>query len=295
MTSPNDAATTMYGVTAELVNAIPELRDKLNQAVAGGWSQDKLNAAISETQWYKTNGQNLRNALMQMATDPATFNANVANTRALIQQTAAQMGRNVQLDGNGSMVWRYLTEGWSAENLKAQIGAQGGLQSEGFSDSLAGDAGQLQNHLKQTARAYGVPFTDQFINDSISRIQAGQDTTDGFDSLMRARAVAAYPQFAAQIDAGQTLSQIADPYMATYAKTLEVPQTQVTLDDPLIKKALAQTDPKTGAVTSQPLWQFEQTVKKDPRYGMTDQAKTDAYSMLNKIGQDWGMTGGGKA
>jgi hypothetical protein len=73
---------------------------------------------------------------------------------------------------------------------------------------------------------------------------------------------------------------------------LEIPQTSVTLQDPYIQKALSQRDPKSGAVTSQPLWAFEQTLKADPRYDKTVQAKTDAYSTLTQISKDFGFSGG---
>jgi hypothetical protein len=81
---------------------------------------------------------------------------------------------------------------------------------------------------------------------------------------MRARAKAAFPQFANQIDAGMTVRDIADPYISTYAQTLEVPETQVTLKDPAIKKALAQTGQDGTTQTSMPLWQFQRTAQGRP-------------------------------
>lgn len=280
-----DQAQTEYGVTANLINAIPELQSILAQAATDGWSQDKLNATVAQSPWYQQHGQSLRNLIMQQATDPGTYNENLQNAADLVSQTAQQMGRQVD---PWQTAYQYLAQGWTAADLKAHIGANGtGIGNA--TDGYVGDVAQYESHLKQIAESYGVPYTQQFIDGYVNNIQAGKDTADGFTNVMQARAKAAYPQFAEQIDAGQTMTQIADPYMATYAKTLEVPQTQVNLSDPLIKQALSATDPKTGAMQNVPLWKFEQTLKADPRYDQTDQAKTDAYSTLHQIGKDFGF------
>jgi hypothetical protein len=55
-------------------------------------------------------------------------------------------------------------------------------------------------------------------------IQAGTDTIDGFENVIKARAKAQFPHLANQIDAGMTVRDIADPYIASYAQTLEVPE-----------------------------------------------------------------------
>lgn len=280
-----NAALQQYGVLAQVVNSIPELAGVLQASAQAGDSPDAFLAKIAVTPWYQQHSDSLRNLLFQQSSDPATYQNNLNQANALVTQLAGQLGRSV--DAN-ALAYQYLAEGWTQDTLRDAIASKGTLVSEG-SGAYAGNAGQLQAHLKQTAADYGVAFTDSFIDGYVNKIQSGQDTTDGFDNLMKARAKAAYPQFAQQIDGGMTLQQIADPYMATYSKVLEVPQTAVTLNDPQVQKALAQVDPKTGTQSSMPLWQFEQQLKKDPRYDYTSQAKTDAYTTLHEIGQNWGF------
>jgi LysM repeat protein len=282
-----------YGPMYQIVEAVPELKQIAQDAITQQYSQNQLTAKVMGSQWYQTHANSVRNLIMTQASDPAEYQQQIDNAVKLVTQTADSMGRNV--DAN-SLAWQYLANGWTTQTLQDAIGGTGNATAEpGASGADWGTAGQVQAHLTQVAQEYGVPYTDDFVQQWVNRIQSGTDTTDGFDQVMKARAKAAYPQFAAQIDAGQTMTQIADPYMAQMAKTLEVPQSQVTLNDPYIKQALSSVDPKTGAMTNQPLWKFEQTLKADPRYGQTDQAKADAYTMLNKIGTDWGFTTGGSA
>jgi hypothetical protein len=154
-----------------------------------------------------------------------------------------------------------------------------------------GNAANLRDHMTQVAQNYGVAYTSSWLDGWINEVESGRDSLDGWESVMRARAKAAFPQFAAQIDAGMTIRDIADPYISTYAQTLEVPETQVTLNDTYIKKALSQTGQDGTTRASMPLWQFQRQLKDDPRYDRTQQAKDDAFTTLNKIGKDWGFVG----
>lgn len=280
-----NAAMNAYGVTANLVNAIPELRGILSDAVRDGRSIDWVNAQVAVTPWYQQHGQRMRDLLMQAATDPAEYQQQLENAQNHVKLMAEGMGRTPDVN---TLAYQYLAYGWDDQTLQQQISIFSGFSTtpEG---TLVGTAAQYTDHLKEVAQSYGVPYTDSFINEYASRIQAGFDSPDGFDALMRARAKAAFPQFAAQIDAGQTIAQVADPYMATYAKTLEVPQTSVTLNDPLIKKALSSTAQDGATQQAMPLYQFEQQLKNDPRYDKTDQARTDAYSTLAQVGKDFGF------
>lgn len=280
-----NAAIAQYGIVGQIVNAVPELRKILQDAITGGLSPDAFNAQIAASPWYHQNADTVRNYIFQQASDPATFSKNLQNQISHVTTMANSMGLTVDANqwANASLMF-----GWSDEQLKSVIGSQGGLQ-HGAAGALVGDAAQTRMHLQQLAQDYGIPATDQWMDDATRQIAAGRDTIDGFTMVFRNQAKAAYPQFVSQIDQGMTLSQIADPYMATYAKTLEVPQSSVSLQDPAIRRALSITDTKTGTQVSQPLWQFEQTLKKDPRYDYTDQAKTDAYSTLSQVGKDWGF------
>jgi hypothetical protein len=279
-----DDAIKQYGVIGQIVSAIPELKDALTWAVQNQASQDALNAKIAQTSWYQQHSDALRNMLLQQAADPATWQQNLNNAADLVSQTAAKMGRRVDVWG---LATQYLASGWTGEDLAAHIGLGAGIGS--VDSGYAGDVAKYETQLTTIANDYGVPFTQGIIDDYVNKIQTGQDTVDGFTSLMAARAKAAHPQFADQFNAGMTLRQIADPYMAQMSQTLEIPQTSVAITDPAIQKALSTVDPKTGSQTAMPLWQFTRQLKDDPRYDQTDGARKDAYTALGKIGAAFGF------
>jgi hypothetical protein len=293
LTSPSQASQALdqYGPLAQIVQAVPDLSGLLNTAIQQQWTPAHLQASIMATPWYQQHSDTMRSLVMTAASDPAAYQQQVNNAASLVAQTAAGLGRPMSPDQARYMGYRYLSEGWSTQTLQDSIASSAAIGQEG-GGAYAGDAGRVQTHMQQVAQSYGVPYTDQFIQDWTNKVQSGSDTIDGFDAAMKARAKMQYPQYAAQLDSGQTMTQIADPYMAQMAKTLEVPQSSITLNTPEVQKALSVRDPQSGAVTSQAMWAFTQQLKADPRYDKTVQAKTDAYATLAQIGKDWGFGGG---
>jgi hypothetical protein len=287
-----DEAMGAYGFVYTMANSVPGLKGYLDQAVAEKWTPERLTAAIQSSDWYKQNADTARNLVQLQTTDPSTYNLNLTNAVNLVQLKAQQLGRSIDPATAQWLALRTLTENasWDDQRLTAMVSTFTNI-ARGDYGAYMGQAAQLADHMSKVAQSYGVPFTDGAIDWYVNSIEQGKDTLDGFDSIMRARAKAQYPQFAAQIDAGQTIRDIADPYIAQYAQTLEVPETEVTLNDPYIKKALSQTAQDGQTQTAMPMWKFERTLKDDPRYDSTKQAKDDAFATLNKIGKDWGFVG----
>lgn len=280
-----NTALAKYGWVGQLANSIPSLRDTFTAAAQNEWSPDEFQRQLEGTAWWQSNADSVRQLAIKQATDPATYQQDLANAANKVQLAANQMGRSV--DPN-ALALQLLTNNWDDQQLHAAIGNSGGFQTQD-AGALVGDAAQLNDHIRGVAQSYGIPYTDAYVNGAVTRIQSGQDTVDGVTNVLMNRAKLQYPQFASQIDAGQTVKDIADPWIQTYAKTLEVADSTVTLDDPAIKKALTQRN-ADGSATTQPLWQFERTLKDDPRYDQTTQARTDAYSTLAKVGRDFGFS-----
>jgi hypothetical protein len=287
-----DEAMSSYGYVYAIAKSIPELNTYLQQALKEGWSPDKLTATIESSKWWMSNADTVRNLAIQHAAEPGTYKQTIANAVDQISLRAQALGRSLSNAEMQRLAVQTLVtnSSWDTNRLDQLISANSAINTGG--GTLHSGAAQLADHMTQVAQSYGVPYTQAFLNQWITTVQGGHDTVDGFENLMRARAKATYPNLAAQLDAGMTVKDIADPYISTYAQTLEIPETQVTLNDPAIKKALSQVDPKTGVHATQPMWQFQQAIKQDPRYDRTVQAKTDAYSTLGQIAKDFGFSGG---
>lgn len=292
-----DDALSAYGFVYTLADSIPELKSFLTQATKEEWTPEKLTAKVESSNWWNTHADTVRTLATLQATDPATYNQNLANAKNLVTLKAQQLGRAVDDKAITRLAINQLTTNASWDDQVLAQAVTNGLALYVNHDvagtaAYVGNAAALSAHMNQLAENYGVPVTKDWMRGMISQIQSGRDTIDGFTSLMQARATAAYPQFADQFKSGMTLKDIADPYISTMATTLEVPETQITLKDSHIRKALASTAEDGVTQKSMPLWQFQRTLKADPRYDKTDQAKSDAMSTLAQVGKDFGLVGG---
>ena len=96
-----------------------------------------------------------------------------------------------------------------------------------------------------------------------------------------------YAAFATQIDAGQTVSAIASPYVQSMARILELPSTDIDLNDPTISQALINYDAQNNPV-AKPVWQFERDLKQDERYFKTNTAVKDMTGLASEIARQFG-------
>jgi len=287
-------AMSAYGFVYTLANSIPDLKKILDDAIQNDWAPDRLTATIQSSPWWNTHADTVRNLVQLQATDPATYDRNLANARDLILLKGDQLGRGMNQQTVAALALRTLTENASWDDSRVtQLVTDNSQLRYGDTGAHEGTAAQLYDHMTTVAQNYGVAYSQSWLDGMVSNVQSGRDSLDGWENVMRARAKAAFPQFADQIDAGMTVRDIADPYISTYAQTLEVPETQVTLKDSYIQKALSQAGQDGQTRASMPLWQFQRMLKDDPRYDRTQQAKSDAFTTLNKIGADFGFVGKG--
>jgi len=218
-----------------VLTKIPELAKILAEAQAQGWTLQKFQQQIENSEWFKTHGQTYRSLIALQYSDPTTFK----------QQYAQQMA--------------------TAESQVQQLAA-----SYGFTISSA--AAQAQ--------AKGIVY--------------GSATLDSLRKNYVMQAKSLFPGLSTQLDQGQTVTDIAQPYVQTMSSLLEVDPSTLSSSTPLIKKALQGLPSQTAGTTTPsvvPLWQFENMVRQDPRWGYTDNAKQSAASMLVQLGQNFGFNG----
>jgi len=149
---------------------------------------------------------------------------------------------------------------------------------------VGGGAVSYRDNLATGASDYGVAF------DAVAAAQAialGKTTEQEQMDLIKQHAIGAFPAWEKQLTAGLSVKQIAQPYINTYANLLEMPSAEITLDDPLLKKALQGNDPTTPA--GMPLWQFERQIKADPRYMYTTKARADIDGVAHGVLRDMGL------
>lgn len=278
-----------YGFVGELANSIPELKTILSRAAAGNWSPDEFSRAVQDSGWWRNNSDAVKQFRLLKVTKPGEF----ADQRdQLVKKTltiATEMGVFIP---RGSPLSNLVTmaqlHGWDEARLRQQIGLSLGTAGIEKGSTYGGQAGQIQQQLRTAYYDMGVPYNGWRINMDVRSILAGRSTVEAVQARLSDTAISAFPALAEQIRAGETVRQIADPYIQTQAQLLEVPPDTITLQDRMVRQGLQHRD-ADGKIGLMPLWQFEQQVKADPRWDRTKNARDDYAAVGHQIGREWGF------
>lgn len=151
-----------------------------------------------------------------------------------------------------------------------------------------GKAGAYFVNLKKLAQDNGIQLSDNSAADYANKIAANVIDENTAHSIIRESASSAFPQFADKIKAGVNLKTLADPYVQSMSNILEIPDTTIDLFDPTVRNALSSTGVDGKPVTKS-LYEFEQELRKDPRWKYTQNARNSLDSTGLQVLRDFGL------
>lgn len=274
-----------YGFVQSLFNAVPELKDLFGKALKGGWSKEKFQAELRDKKWFKTHSQSERDYLVLQYGDPATAKQKLQQAVNQAWQLAASLGGGVSKTAISTAAYNIVAKGWTNADAQYYLGQYVTFKSGG----AGGTAGQALDQLHQFSYNMGIKNSDKWYQDFARNIARGTSTAEDAQSAIRKQAMSLFPQWQKQIEGGQTVADIANPYMQSMAQILEISPGSVNLFDPTIKKALQYKDPKTGYNTAQPIWSFETTLRSDPRWKSTKNAQDSMMQAAHQVLTDFGV------
>jgi len=145
---------------------------------------------------------------------------------------------------------------------------------------LIGSAGDFEVDLMTWANRNGLNLSRQAAAKFITNMTTGAQTFDDVkDELRRTYLAGMFPAWSDRIEQGYDPEVLFEPYRDTARRLLEVED--VGFDDPVLKQALQRVD-ANGRPVQMPLYEFEQEIRKDPRWEFTD----NAYDVYSRVGEN---------
>lgn len=282
--TPEELASS-YGFAYSFLEGNPELKKIFTEAISGTWSADRFQASVRDTEWWKKNSETMRQAQITQKTDPATWDAMVDAETVKITQLAAEVGAAVPAKKMKQLVETALKTGLEEDGIRNLLGQYVTFTKNG---TLQGEAGMHEFTMKEYAANMGIKLDDQTIKNQAQRVIRKVATTQDYESLVRESAKSMYPSYADQIDAGQTVKDIASPYIQSMAQTLEIPDTDITVFDPTIKAALNGVS-ADGKPTGLTLTDFQQQLRNDPRWRQTQNSQDSVLNVGTSVLKDMGL------
>lgn len=275
-----DQLKSTYPTVAALITSVPELQNLFNQAVSQTWSTDKFIAAVQNSTWWANTSSTARQAFATMKSDPATWSQNVDNLQAQMVNTAAQLGVTLTPQQAQEFATNALMGGYDQntavidEKLADFLKPASGLH-------YGGQAGAYEQQIRQSMLDLGVQIPESQLDAQIKQIVAGKQSVQGVQAQLRSQAAAMYPAYAQQINGGMNTSDIASPYIQRAQQLLEMGPGQMNINTPMIKNALQFT--QDGQPTAMPMYNFETSVRQDPRWLSTDNAQDAFMSQAHQV------------
>lgn len=279
-----------YGSDAWLLD-IPEVSSALEKAVVSGESTQQIQAAIEQTDWWKTTSQAAKNYQQNRANDPADYSfttpgSTAAQTLAAVTSAAGQNG--VQLDPATAqqIAQNALQYGWTTQQIQQAIGSR--VQYNGQRQN---NAAGIVAQLKAAAGQYYMTPSTQALQSWAQNIAAGTQTVQQFQALMQNNAALKWTGYAPQLQQGNTMVQLTDTLRNEAAKTMEVdPSTIDFVNNPTYSKILDYVPPDSpnGVHRVMTNSEMDQYLKSQPAWGYTQQARDQAAQLEQTISQTWG-------
>jgi hypothetical protein len=148
----------------------------------------------------------------------------------------------------------------------------------------ASEANTTRQDLMKTALNNGVTLDEESIKGFEQRIKAGE-SLDAIKNTIRSTASLGMPDNVKKIiESGVDLATIYSPYKSLLAQTLEVNPNSITLNDPTLRMAI-------GPDKEMSLYEYQRSLRKDPRWQYTDQARQEVSSTASRVLKDFGFQG----
>lgn len=277
-----------YGFTLSFLNANKEIKKLFQDMVSKGWNEAHFKAKLRGTKWWKTHSEEERAYLTLQYTDPAEAKQKIAQATIKVQQMAKQMGLSgsaVSAANLKNYAYLMVAKGYDEGQLRYLMGSKINLSSTNHT----GEAGELWDEAQAYMYQMGVKWSDEKLQGQIRNIARGLGTMQDIKNKVQTEAKANFPQWSKQIDAGQTVFDIAQPYMSSMTQILEINPGSLNLFDPTIKKTLNWVNPGTLKREAKPLWQFENELRSDPRWKKTKNAQDSLMGVAHQVLADFGV------
>lgn len=284
------AAAEMYPEYYAIVKNVPEIAELLRRSLGPpAWSEQKFQAELRATNWWKTTTASAREWDAASALDPATYQARVDEAATAINQEALGYGIRLSEETAQQLALDSLRLGWGTQTITNAIGmraTEGG--SVGATQLREGYYGQ---EVRRIARSYGVTLADETFNSFVNRIAVGDENFSSFQDYALSVAKSLYPTLTAQFDAGRTFDDAVAPYREIAASTLELNPNDIDFTDPKwVTPITYMPDPQTGEQRLMNLAEWGKELRTNRAYGyeFTEKARQDAYSVVERLGRMFG-------
>lgn len=298
-----------FGITAAYLKTDPSLQKVLKQILSQKiTSPERQQAMIQNTSWWKGYTNSLRAYEQVKMTNPGEYKKNLASTKESVMQTFTTAGVDIddataeryadmllrgssKIDSNGNVT--IYDQAWLNDQLAASIDFSKTKEINGVKVfDLKGGLDKTVSDLYALASDYGIDTAmsadgfNNWMKTAVSGLISGDMSEADITKNFREQAISMFPGLATRLQGGETLRQIADPYLQQIQQDLGV--ADVSLRDNLVQKMFNSSD-KDGKPVPMSLYDARKAIRKDTRWQYSEGARNEYQGIAKKIMADFGF------
>jgi hypothetical protein len=263
----------------------PELGPKIREWANKGATAPIIERDLRKTEWWKRTTATQRTFDELEMRDPATQQSNVDGAVQELRQVVSSIGGFLDEQSLVQLAREQLRNGWRPEETVRAVTLE---LRKGSDPSQSMRSGIIGRSLKNIAREYALPFSDESLDKWVGRIANNEYLIEDFQNYARRNAVGMFPSLAADLERGLTVETLVDPFREMAARTLEINPANIDFSDAKWNAALNFGDDKGRRMMT--LGEWGQYLRETPEYGYeyTSQAQTRAYQVVDTLGKVFG-------
>lgn len=273
-----------FGYLGEILK-YPEIWGILNKAASEGWSEARIQGAITASQFWKTHSASQRNFIQLAGSDKAELDKQIAAMRTQIETTASTLGVAIPEARLAYLARQFLYNGVTPERIQGMVAAEARYNPGG----MVGGFGSTMNDVKATANKFLVPLSDAAAFTRSKAILQGKDTLQGTEAYFRNVAKARWSHLEEDLDRGYTVRDLIDPNVQQAAQLLGIDPDAIDFSDPKWQRVI-DTVGDDNKHRIQTLDETARMVRGQAEFGWqgTDQARALAASRVEGLAQRLG-------
>jgi len=281
------AASEIYGAYFHIIKQDPIIAELVARAAFEEWEPDKFQYELEQTNWWKTTSANARQFDNEYARDPATVQADIDAYAADLRQSALDLNIRLTNEQLNKLAFDALRGGLKAQQVINALGTLAIGSDEGVTALRYGFYG---NKINELAANYGVSISDDEFGQLVNRFAVGQENEDSITSIFQTRATALFPALSERLMAGETFSQIVEPYRYRASQILDQDFAATDfMDNDSFAQAVTYIgdDGKQRPMTYTEWGQYLRS-NREFGYEFTEEAQSRAYQVANSIADMFG-------
>lgn len=296
-TTPNPSKTAagldQMGFASALINSNKSLKNAFNQIIDGrihintSAGQAEATRILQNTAWFQNHTTAQQKFEEQKYSEPAQFQNQIDQQKDSLENEAQTMGLTISGADLDQIARSSLRNGLSDDEISSAL-AHHFVYNANQKGGYDGTAGSAIQSIQQQAASQYVPITNQQIQKLTQQVLSGSLDPTSLGDRFQQQALSMYPYLKQQLDGGQTVADVANPYISMMANTLELNPDDIKQTDPTILGALQAKDAQgnLGLMTTSA---FQQKLYEDPRWLQTENAHNSLLSTTNDVLQKMGL------